>query len=83
MYPNAPYSRCSELQVGALIVKIRKVSCGHSLPEGNLSVLVGRHSEMNPAGRVRSPPQLFAIRRGPMSQKLSVCQWVLNGVIHR
>src|SRR6266436_3403337 len=29
------------------------ISCSHSLPEGNLSVLVGRHGEMNPAGRVR------------------------------
>jgi hypothetical protein len=29
------------------------ISCSHSLPEGNLSVLLGRHGEMNPAGRVR------------------------------
>jgi hypothetical protein len=29
------------------------ISCSHSLPEGNLSVLVGRHGEMNPAERVR------------------------------
>src|SRR5262249_16842503 len=29
------------------------ISCSHSLPEGSLSVLVGRHGAMNPAGRVR------------------------------
>jgi hypothetical protein len=29
------------------------ISCSHSLPEGNLSVLLGRHGAMNPAGRVR------------------------------
>src|SRR5438477_13142218 len=28
------------------------ISCSHSLPEGSLSVLVGRHGAMNPAGRV-------------------------------
>src|SRR5262249_25233591 len=27
--------------------------CSHWLPEGSLSVLVGRHGAMNPAGRVR------------------------------
>src|SRR6266699_1399578 len=29
------------------------ISCTHWLPEGSLSVLVGRHGAMNPAGRVR------------------------------
>jgi hypothetical protein len=29
------------------------ISCSHSLPEGSLSVLVGRHGAMNPAGRIR------------------------------
>src|SRR5262249_455743 len=29
------------------------ISCSHWLPEGSLSVLVGRHGAMNPAGRVR------------------------------
>src|SRR5262249_40656258 len=29
------------------------ISCSHSLPEGSLSVFVGRHGAMNPAGRVR------------------------------
>jgi hypothetical protein len=27
--------------------------CSHWLPEGSLSVLVGRHGAMNPAGRAR------------------------------
>jgi hypothetical protein len=27
------------------------ISCSHWLPEGSLSVLVGRHGAMNPAGR--------------------------------
>src|SRR5262245_1601919 len=31
----------------------RLISCSHWLPEGSLSVLVGRHGTMNPAGRVR------------------------------
>jgi hypothetical protein len=29
------------------------VSCSHKSPEGNLSVFVGRHGAMKPAGRVR------------------------------
>src|SRR5262249_15088600 len=29
------------------------ISCSHWLPEGGLSVLVGRHGAMNPAGRAR------------------------------
>src|SRR5215472_17616189 len=29
------------------------ISCSHWLPDGSLSVLVGRHGAMNPAGRVR------------------------------
>jgi hypothetical protein len=29
------------------------ISCSHWLPEGSLSVLVGTHGAMNPAGRVR------------------------------
>jgi len=29
------------------------ISCSHSLPEGSLSVLVGRDGAMSPAGRVR------------------------------
>src|SRR5262245_58466752 len=29
------------------------ISCSHWLPEGSLSVLVGRHGAMNPAGKVR------------------------------
>src|SRR6266487_1533903 len=29
------------------------ISCSHRPPEGSLSVLVGRHGAMNPAGRVR------------------------------
>jgi hypothetical protein len=29
------------------------ISCSHSLPEGSLSVLLGRHGAINPAGRVR------------------------------
>src|SRR6516165_1603277 len=29
------------------------ISCSHWLPEGSLSVLVGRHGAMNPAGRLR------------------------------
>src|SRR5262249_4548899 len=29
------------------------ISCSQWLPDGNLSVLVGRHGAMNPAGRVR------------------------------
>ena len=29
------------------------ISCSHWPPEGSLSVLVGRHGAMNPAGRVR------------------------------
>jgi hypothetical protein len=29
------------------------ISCSHSLPEGSLLVLLGRHGAMNPAGRVR------------------------------
>src|SRR6266404_1076715 len=29
------------------------ISCSHWLPEGSLSVLVGRHGATNPAGRVR------------------------------
>ena len=29
------------------------ISCSHCLPEGSLSVLVGRHGAMNSAGRAR------------------------------
>src|SRR2546430_15135390 len=29
------------------------ISCSHWLPDGSLSVLVGRHGAMNPAGKVR------------------------------
>src|ERR1700745_1558603 len=29
------------------------ISCNHWPPEGSLSVLVGRHGAMNPAGKVR------------------------------
>jgi len=29
------------------------ISCTHWLPDGSLSVLVGRHGAMNPAGKVR------------------------------
>jgi hypothetical protein len=29
------------------------ISCSHRSPEGNLSVFVGRHGAMNPAGRAR------------------------------
>src|SRR5262249_8806664 len=29
------------------------ISCSHWLPEGRLSVFVGRHGAMNPAGKVR------------------------------
>src|SRR6516164_2752609 len=29
------------------------ISCSHWPPEGSLSVLVGRHGAMNPAGKVR------------------------------
>src|SRR5207244_2833420 len=29
------------------------ISCSHWPPEGNLSVFVGRHGAINPAGRVR------------------------------
>jgi hypothetical protein len=29
------------------------ISCSHRSPEGSLSVFVGRHGAMNPAGRVR------------------------------
>jgi len=38
------------------------VSCSQSPPEGSLSVLVGRHGAMKPAGRVRSSRWL-----GPLS----------------
>jgi hypothetical protein len=30
------------------------ISCSHWLPEGSLSVLVGRHGAMKPAGRMRT-----------------------------
>jgi hypothetical protein len=30
------------------------ISCSHWLPDGSLSVLVGRHGAMNPAGKVRA-----------------------------
>src|SRR5215831_12022978 len=36
------------------------ISCSHWLPEGNLSVLVGRHGAMNPAGRVRGRDNMVA-----------------------
>jgi hypothetical protein len=38
------------------------ISCSQSLPEGSLSVLVGRHGAMNPAGRVRF--DMVAIAKG-------------------
>ena len=46
------------------------ISCSHWLPEGSLSVLVGRQGAMNPAGRVRC--NIMPIARGysPVSQPL-------------
>jgi hypothetical protein len=38
------------------------ISCSHSPPEGSLSVFVGRHGAMNPAGRVRC--NIAAIAKG-------------------
>src|SRR5262249_28623540 len=38
------------------------ISCSHWLPEGSLSVLVGRHGAINPAGKVRC--NLMAIAKG-------------------
>src|SRR5262249_43369048 len=46
-----------ELYVQSLRAMMRKpsclISCSHWRPEGSLSVFVGRHGAMNPAGRVR------------------------------
>src|SRR5262245_12159351 len=38
------------------------ISCSHWLLEGSLSVLVGRHGAMNPAGKVRC--NIMAIAKG-------------------
>jgi hypothetical protein len=53
------------------------ISCSQSLPEGSLSVLVGRQGAMNPAGRVRS--NIMPIVRGhsrvsqPLFYLLFIC----------
>jgi hypothetical protein len=41
------------------------ISCSHSLPEGQLSVLLGRHGAMKPAGS--SPQHIDLIRSGNSS----------------
>jgi hypothetical protein len=38
------------------------ISCSQSLPEGNLSVFVGRQGAMNPAGRVRIRNRMPTVR---------------------
>src|SRR5215475_2055897 len=44
------------------------ISCSHWLPEGSLSVLVGRHGKMNPAGRVREPNCGLIVLPNPVTQ---------------
>src|SRR5215472_1610263 len=54
---GVPTSRRSARSGGDLRAMTRKptclISCTHWLPDGSLSVLVGSHGAMNPAGRVR------------------------------
>jgi hypothetical protein len=52
--PGRLYSLIRPLLLRAMMRKPScLISCSHWLPEGSLSVLVGRHGAMNPAGRVR------------------------------
>ena len=47
--------------------------CSHSPPEGSLSVLVGRHGAMNPAGKVRGNMPPIAKAYSGASQPLFDC----------
>jgi hypothetical protein len=39
------------------------ISCSHSLPEGSLSVLLGRHGAMNPVGQHSADSERLYPRR--------------------
>src|SRR5215831_9436082 len=47
------------------------ISCSHWLPDGSLSVLVGRHGGMNPAGRV-VPANDFSIAWSARERNLTL-----------
>src|SRR5262249_51422760 len=57
------------------------ISCSHGLPEGSLSVLVGRHGAMNPAGTVRCNIMLIARGYSRVSQPLFLLQASRLGIV--